>query len=132
MSHDGTRMASEILRALEDMKHLEDISDDSKRDMGRKLAKLRKSAGMRQQDLADQLGISRSLVASWEQGRNAISMPQAIELARVLGVDVPDFVPHDVYFSSREKRLWEMWRTIPEDRKEAVLQAIEQIVRVAK
>ena len=52
------------------------------------LKKLRKEKGLTQQELADQIHVTRSALAKWEKGYR---MPDAVTLARlaeVLGVDV--------------------------------------------
>ena len=129
MAGNVNRIAEDILSSLDDMKHLEDISLDAKKDMGRKIARLRKDAGLRQEDLAKKLGLSRSLVAGWEGANNNVSMGQAIDIARALNCNVSDFVPRDVYHSSKERRLYEAWQKIPDEKKEAYLRAFEEMAR---
>ena len=54
------------------------------------LLKLRKKAGLSQQYIADQLGISQGAVSQWEQG---LSMPSADKLsllAKLLNCSIDD------------------------------------------
>lgn len=49
------------------------------------LQKLRKAAGLSQQDMADALGVKKRTYGSWERGEVTMSFPQAIACARILG-----------------------------------------------
>jgi len=52
-----------------------------------KLKQLREAAGMSQQDLANELGLSRSLVAKMENGKRSIAKHNVKALAEAYGVD---------------------------------------------
>ena len=57
---------------------------------------LRKSAGWSQQDMAEQLGISRQSIISIERGRYDPSLDLAIRIARIFEKPVQDiFFPDD-------------------------------------
>lgn len=57
---------------------------------------LRKSAGWSQQDMAEQLGISRQSIISIERGRYDPSLDLAIRIARIFEKPVQDiFFPED-------------------------------------
>ena len=49
------------------------------------LQRMRKLAGLDQQEMADALGIKKRTYGSWERGEVTISFPQAIACAEVLG-----------------------------------------------
>lgn len=51
---------------------------------------LRKSRGMRQEDLAAACGVTRQTVIAVENDRYDPSLPLALKLARVLGVTVEE------------------------------------------
>ena len=55
---------------------------------GEKIAALRRKAGMSQEALADQLGISRQAVSKWEADQAVPGMDNLVELGRIFGVPV--------------------------------------------
>ena len=55
---------------------------------GEKIAALRRKAGMSQEVLADQLGISRQAVSKWEADQAVPGMDNLVELGRIFGVPV--------------------------------------------
>lgn len=61
-------------------------------EVGKALQEARQSKNYSQQDVADRLKVSRSTVASWEQGRRSIYMDDLYRIADILGVDVNDLV----------------------------------------
>jgi transcriptional regulator with XRE-family HTH domain len=58
---------------------------------GRRLAELRKAAGMSQSELAEKSGVSAAGIRNLEQGRREPALGTAIALARGLGVGVGEF-----------------------------------------
>lgn len=58
---------------------------------GRNLKRLRNAAGLRQEDLADKIGLNRTSVANMEAGRQATPWPKLILLADALGVSLDEF-----------------------------------------
>lgn len=67
------------------------VSPDDKRffkEMGARIAQLRKEQNLTQQQLADELGLSQQIVASYEIGRRRIPVSTLPRLARTLGVSV--------------------------------------------
>lgn len=51
----------------------------------------RVNAGLTQGQLAEEMGVSRTTVVSWEKGRTAPDITQAKRLAEVVGLDL-DFI----------------------------------------
>ena len=47
----------------------------------------RKRARMRQFDIARQLGVTEQLISKWECGRAEPCIEQAVDIARILGID---------------------------------------------
>jgi transcriptional regulator with XRE-family HTH domain len=60
--------------------------------MGGRLAALRKSADMTQQQLADLIGISQQHVASYEVGRRRVAVSMLPLLAKALGTSIEDLI----------------------------------------
>jgi len=57
------------------------------------LKRYRLLAGLTQQELAEQLGITRQVVADYEVGRTMPRLPLARKLARILDVPIDQLFP---------------------------------------
>lgn len=57
-----------------------------------KLGALRKAAGLTQQELADQLGVNRTVITNWETGVNITPTKYLLALAEALGCSVEDLL----------------------------------------
>jgi transcriptional regulator with XRE-family HTH domain len=60
--------------------------------LGARIAELRKSADMTQQQLADLLGISQQQVASYEVGRRRVPVSVLPAIARALAVSIEELI----------------------------------------
>jgi transcriptional regulator with XRE-family HTH domain len=60
--------------------------------VGEKITRLRQSAGLSQDALADQLFVSRQAISAWEVGKSAPSIDNVIELAKIFGVSFEDIL----------------------------------------
>ena len=58
--------------------------------MKNKLEEIRKQKGIKQEELADAMGVSRQTISSLENGRYNPSVILAIKLARYCGTDVEE------------------------------------------
>ena len=58
--------------------------------LGKKIKKIRKITGLTQEDLADNLNISRTHMGHIEQGRKSPSMQLLEKIARKLKVDIKE------------------------------------------
>ena len=58
--------------------------------LGDKLVILRKKNGYSQQELADQLQVSRQTISNWELGQGAPSLDKALEIARIFNIHLDD------------------------------------------
>jgi transcriptional regulator with XRE-family HTH domain len=91
--------------------HTEDV-------FARRLREARDAAGLTQQQLADALGIQRSSVARIETPKNAkghrpVTLAEAVTLAQLLGVSLPDLLtdepePDELNDALAEWRRWSM------------------------
>ena len=62
------------------------------RDLGVRVAELRKEQGLTQESLAELLGVSQQSVAAYEVGRLRIAVSMLPRLAKVLGVSVETLI----------------------------------------
>lgn len=69
------------------------MSSKSFQRMGNKIQKLRKSAGITQEEFADRLGISRTHIGHIEQGRKKPSLELLQKIAKYLKVTVSELIP---------------------------------------
>jgi transcriptional regulator with XRE-family HTH domain len=58
----------------------------------RMLVSARKDAGLTQQALADELGWAQTDVSKVERGVRRLDLIEFLAFARVIGIDVPDFI----------------------------------------
>ena len=61
-----------------------------------KLMTMRKRNGMSQEELADQLGVSRQAISRWELGSTLPDAPNLLKLSDLFGVSI-DYLLHDEY-----------------------------------
>ena len=70
---------------------LETVSPDEKRyfkELGGRIAQLRKEQNLTQQQLADELGIAQQMIASYEIGRRRVPVSMIPTLAKSLAVPI--------------------------------------------
>jgi len=65
------------------------------RDLGARIAQLRKEQNLTQQQLAELTGMSQQSIASWEVGRLRVAVSMLPALARTLGVSVEALIGED-------------------------------------
>jgi len=65
---------------------------DTLRDLGQRIVRLRTARGWSRADLAEKLGISPERLKKWEHGKNAPPITLLEPLARVLGVTLDELV----------------------------------------
>lgn len=56
------------------------------------LQELRKKAGLSQEQLADQLNVTRQAVSKWESGQSVPDLDKASQLAKIFGVTVDELI----------------------------------------
>lgn len=64
-------------------------------ELGSRLRQLRKAKGLTQEALAEQVGVSKPAISSWEKGRAQPRAARATALAKALGVPVQSFFGGD-------------------------------------
>lgn len=63
------------------------------------IRKFRKKAGMSQNDLAEQLNVTRQTVSSWENGKTYPDLDMVVKLSEVLGTD-----PNHLLYPERSQK----------------------------
>ena len=72
--------------------------------LGDKLAALRKKKGYSQQELADQLHVTRQTISNWELGQGSPSLEKALEVAKIYHISVDDLIENKVEIVAKEKK----------------------------
>lgn len=67
----------------------------SQKQIGQRIAELRKSRGLSQEDLAKSVKISRPSLAQIELGNRGVDVLELQKLSQVLGFSLDDFISHD-------------------------------------
>lgn len=62
---------------------------------GKKLRELREAAQLTQEELADRVGVCRTMITRAEIGSKDLSLGAAAAVARVLGCKIDDFVRNE-------------------------------------
>jgi transcriptional regulator with XRE-family HTH domain len=62
-------------------------------DFGRRLAQVRRAAGLSQQALGERVALSRPSIVNVEKGRQRVPLHMLIEFAAALGVEPTNFLP---------------------------------------
>lgn len=68
---------------------------------GEKLLQLRKAHGLSQEELAEQLNVSRQAISRWEAGASLPDTVHVVKLSKLFGVTT-DYLLHDEYTSDRD------------------------------
>jgi transcriptional regulator with XRE-family HTH domain len=125
-------MASQSIALL----HPEAVTHEEKRffkELGGRIAELRKSQNLTQQQLADELDVAQQVVASYEIGRRRVPVSTLPALARVLGVTIEGLIgeaekPARRGPSPKLQRHLERISTLPKPKQRAVIDVIEAMI----
>lgn len=101
----------------------------------RNLKYCRTKAGLTQQALADEIGVSKVSVSSWETLRTAIPVPTTKRIANYFGVTYSDFCNEDlekldtefctpIQLSAIERKNMMLFRELPDEVKDTIRSAI--------
>jgi len=106
--------------------------------IGQRLARIRKEAGLTQQELADKLGISRSSLAEYERGRFHLNDSLLIKISQTMKIStdsllgLKDSKNYEGQLSLRfVKRLVEIEK-LPEVRKKLILRNLDDAIIASK
>jgi transcriptional regulator with XRE-family HTH domain len=92
-------------------------------DFGRRLARIRRAAGLSQQTLGERVGLSRTSIVNVEKGRQRVPLHMLIEFAAALGVEPTSLLPTAVPVLDGERLPAEL-RGMDENTKAWVLRQI--------
>jgi transcriptional regulator with XRE-family HTH domain len=100
------------------------------REMGARIAQLRKEQNLTQQQLADELDLSQQIIASYEIGRRRIPVSTLPKLARTLGVSIETLIGEEHAPAKRGptpklQRHMERISQLPKTQQRFLLQMIE-------
>jgi transcriptional regulator with XRE-family HTH domain len=104
--------------------------------IGQRIAGLRKERGLSQADLAERIGISRQLVASYERERVRLYDEMVARFALALGVSADEILGLDQAGNTDTKhpslrvtrRLREL-EQLPEPKRKAILKTLDDLIR---
>ena len=106
------------------------------RELGVRVAQLRREQGMTQQGLADALGTTQQQVASYEVARLRIPASMLPRLARVLGVSLEALIGEDEKPAKRGptpkmQQQLERLSNLPKPKQRAVMEVLEAVLAQA-
>lgn len=106
------------------------------RELGTRVAQLRKEQGMTQQGLAEALGTTQQQVASYEVARLRIPASMLPRLARVLGVSLEALIGEEEKPAKRGptpkmQQQLERLSNLPKPKQRAVMEVIEAVLAQA-
>lgn len=106
------------------------------RDLGRRLAELRKEQGLTQGQMAERAECSQQMIAEYEAGKRNIPLWRLLTIADALGVAVDDLLNESGNGSrkrgpaSKVERLADEIAKLPRTRQRFVVEMIENALRV--
>jgi len=104
-------------------------------DIGTRISTIRRERGLTQDELADQVGVSRSAVAQWETGRTGQVTGNLSRIADVLEVNVEYLVHGDDKRAAGEVRqgdelaLLRLYRECEPDDRQMLLRTARRLAR---
>lgn len=104
------------------------------KELGQRIADLRKDAGLTQAQLAEKVGVSQQIIASYENGRRNFPVARLLELAEALGVQAGELLTgkqelHTRRTSRLDKQLVAV-RQLPARRRQFVSEFLESVVEI--
>ena len=101
---------------------------------GERLCALREAAGLTQQQVAEQLGITQPCYAWWERKEVALKPEQLTKLAKVLGVRIEELMeePQTNHRRGgpvgRARRVFETVSQMPRHQQQKIIEVVEALV----
>ena len=117
----------------------EAVTHEEKRffkELGSRIAELRKAQNLTQQQLADELGVTQQVVASYEIGRRRVPVSTLPAMARVLGVSIEGLIGEQEQRARRGpspklQRHLERISALPKPKQRAVMEVLEAVLAQA-
>jgi len=88
---------------------------------GQKLRSARKRSGLTQAQLAEQAGVNRTTLSTWENDANPPQAAEAVRLARACGTTVEAIWGDGVQLPTVPGELSQLWTQLPSDDRARVL-----------
>lgn len=73
-----------------------------------KLKEIREKKGMSQEELAEKLGINRTMIIHYEKGRNYPSLERAVQISNILGCTLDELVDTKKYLDEYQDMLYNL------------------------
>lgn len=89
--------------------------------LGKRISSLRREKGLKQEDLAEKLGISAQAVSKWETEQTCPDISLLPQLAKILGVSVDELL-------TGEKKELSALRILPEDERKNIEDRMLRVV----
>lgn len=100
---------------------------------GDRLKVFRKQAGLTQEQVAEEVGLTKSAVSQWETNVSQPDIPSLIVLRRLFGVSLDVLICGDspdgnegMLLSASERSLVQRFRSLPPKKREAALNLLAQ------
>jgi transcriptional regulator with XRE-family HTH domain len=110
------------------------VIEDSHAVIGQRIARLRKVLGITQKELAEKIGVTRTIITDYENGRVRIYDEMLARLATALGVTTDEILglkepeetgTHSLRLARRIREL----EQLPEPKKKAILKTIDDLIK---
>jgi transcriptional regulator with XRE-family HTH domain len=106
-------------------------------DFGARLHELREAAGLTQQQVAEQLGISQPSYALWERSNVALRPEQLTALAKILGVTTDALLVGDERKNrggpvGKARRVFEEVSKLPRGKQDHIVKVVSALIAQAK
>lgn len=101
--------------------------------LGNRIAHARNSAGLSQNELAEKIGISRSLIAQWERSAIALKPEQLLTLSTALHISIDELLGKKPTKrgngpTGRAQKLFEDVSLLPRRKQERILAMVEDML----
>lgn len=108
--------------------------------MGNRIRALRKDNGLTMKQLGKKIGLAESTISQYETGKRNPDNETLLKLGEIFGVTVgyilgseeKEIAPGEQALTEGEKTLLELFRKIPSEQQEMVLQMIHAALNAAK
>lgn len=109
-------------------------SQSERSKFGARVCALREAAGLSQEQVARQLGISQPSYALWERKQVALRPEQLLKLAQILGVRVEELLEAETPRTARggpvgrARRVFESVSQLPRQQQQRIIDVVEALV----